>query len=64
MKSKRLGRTRLSVDIPDELHEDIRHCANIRNITITQWVLRACYKRMKEERIIEESKREKDYSSE
>lgn len=51
--TKRPGRKRLAVDIPDMLHEDIKLCAKNRNITITRWILRACYARIKNEGIVE-----------
>ncbi len=50
---KRLGRKRLSIDIPEELHEDIKLCAKTRNITMTRWILRACYARLKNEGVME-----------
>jgi hypothetical protein len=47
MTWKRIGRKRLSVDIPNELHAHIQKYAAMRGITITKWVLRACYTRKK-----------------
>ena len=52
--AKRLGRKRLSVDIPDNMHEEIKRRTKIRNITITRWILRACYARLKTENISRE----------
>ena len=45
----REGRKRLSVDIPIELFTIIKENAKKRNITITKWILRACYIRIKSE---------------
>lgn len=39
--SKRLGRKRLSVDIPYKLHESLQIVATSRNITLTKYVIRA-----------------------
>lgn len=39
--SKRLGRKRLSVDIPVRIHESLCIVAKSRNITLTKYVLRA-----------------------
>ena len=50
MTWKRIGRKRLSVDIPNELHAHIKESSALRGITITKWVLRACYTRKKLER--------------
>lgn len=52
--SNRPGRKRLAIDIPKELHEDIKFSANLRNITMTRWILRACYARIRDERILED----------
>lgn len=51
--SKRVGRKRLAIDIPEEIHNDIKMCANARNITMTRWILRACLTRLKGEGIME-----------
>ena len=50
---KRVGRKRLAIDIPEELHGDIKLCAKVRNITMTRWILRACYARLKNEGVME-----------
>lgn len=47
----REGRKRLAVDIPVELFTVIKENAKKRNITITKWILRACYARIKQENI-------------
>ena len=39
----RKHRKRLSMDIPTELHDLIKELARERGITITRWVMRACY---------------------
>lgn len=54
MSSKRPGRIRLAVDVPVEVHSHIKYCARNRNITMTRWILRALYARLKDEKIIEE----------
>lgn len=46
-------RKRLSVDLPDQLHKDIKESADIRGITITMWVLRACNARIRSERLLQ-----------
>lgn len=46
----REGRKRLSVDIPIDLFNVIKENARARNITITKWILRALYTRIKGER--------------
>jgi len=43
----REGRKRLSVDIPIEMFAIIKENAKKRNITITKWILRACFARIK-----------------
>jgi hypothetical protein len=53
-KYKRLGRKRLAIDIPEQIHQDMKYCAKIRNITLTRWVLRACYFKLKQERMLED----------
>ncbi len=58
--SKRLGRKRLAIDIPEELHEDIKLCAKTRNITMTRWILRACYARIKNEGVMENKFQQKE----
>lgn len=58
---KRTGRKRLAIDIPDQIHKDIKLCADVRNITMTRWVLRACYQKLKQERILEETKDNNEY---
>jgi len=50
---KRSGRKRLAIDIPESLHDDIKLCAKTRNITMTKWILRACYARIKNEGVME-----------
>jgi len=49
MNWKRKGRKRLAIDIPEELHEAIKIYAARRNITMTKWILRACFARQREE---------------
>lgn len=49
----RPGRKRLAVDIPLDMHSEIGFCAKERNITITKWILRACYARLKQEKALE-----------
>lgn len=39
--SKRLGRKRLSVDIPKNLHDSLMLLTQHRNITLTKYVIRA-----------------------
>jgi hypothetical protein len=51
---KRANRKRLSVDVPEDLFKAIKFSAQLRNITITRWVLRACFARIKDEQIIED----------
>jgi uncharacterized protein (DUF1778 family) len=36
----RQGRKRLSMDVPNNLHDELKKAAKIRNITITRYVLR------------------------
>jgi hypothetical protein len=48
--NNRPGRKRLSVDLPQELHDCIKESAKKRNISITMWILRAAYARLKSER--------------
>lgn len=55
MKYKRPGRKRLSVDVPDDLFEAIQFLSKLRNITITRWVLRALYARLKIDRALEDT---------
>lgn len=50
----RPNRKRMYIEVPDQLYEDIKFCAKTRNITITRWVLRACYVKLQDERIIQE----------
>jgi predicted HicB family RNase H-like nuclease len=38
---KRIGRKRLSVDIPIRLHESLTIVAKSRNITLTKYIIRA-----------------------
>lgn len=52
----RLGRKRLAIDIPEKMHKDIKLCAKIRNITMTKWIIRALYARLKNEGIMEKPK--------
>lgn len=40
-KWKRMGRVRLSIDIPEELHQALKFAASRRNCTITMYVIRA-----------------------
>lgn len=58
--TKRLGRKRLAIDIPEELHGDIKLCAKVRNITMTKWILRACYTRIKNEGVMESKLNQKE----
>lgn len=48
---RRPGRKRLAMDLPEWMHEEIKIRAKIRNISITEWILRACYARKKSEGI-------------
>jgi hypothetical protein len=50
----RPGRKRLAVDIPLHIHKKIEEYAKKRNITITTWVLRACYTRLQRESVVDE----------
>jgi hypothetical protein len=52
--ANRPGRKRINIDIPEEIYDDIKFCARLRNITMTKWILRACYARLHEERALEE----------
>jgi predicted HicB family RNase H-like nuclease len=56
--SKRAGRKRLSVDMPEELHRAIQWSAHMRKITITRWIIRAAYARIKKERLFESASKE------
>lgn len=58
--NKRPGRKRLAIDIPEELHGDIKLCAKTRNITMTKWILRACYARIKNEGAVEDKFKSKE----
>lgn len=62
--SKRPGRNRLAIDIPEELHKDIKYSAKVRNITMTRWIIRACYARIRDERILEDKFKNKDLREE
>jgi hypothetical protein len=46
----RLGRKRLSVDVPIKIHQQIKALSIRRNITITRWVLRAIYDKIVKEK--------------
>lgn len=50
----RPGRKRLSVDMPIQLHEAIKFSAQVRGITITKWILRAAFARIKQEKILKD----------
>lgn len=53
--SKRIGRKRLAVDIPEVLHAKIAQQARQRNITITKWIVRATWARIRwEEQFLQE----------
>ena len=60
MSSKRPGRIRLAVDIPEDMHSKIKFCAKNRNITMTKWIMRACFGKLKEENILDEHGVDKD----
>lgn len=53
MSADRPGRKRLAVDIPDAMHNDLKYVARKRNITITKWILRVVYARLKDEKCLE-----------
>lgn len=48
-KEQRLGRKRLSVDLPIELHKEIARLVIDRNCTITKWIIRAIIEKLKRE---------------
>ena len=50
-KSGRLGRKRLSMDLPAELHVELKSRAALRNITITKFVLILVLEQLKKERM-------------
>lgn len=51
--SKRPGRKRISLDIPDELYEEIERQVKKRNCTLTKWILVALIQRIREEKYYE-----------
>lgn len=44
---KRMGRKRLSIDIPEKIHTEIKKLAAIHNCTMTRWILRAIINQLK-----------------
>lgn len=53
--AKRQGRKRLAIDIPESMHDDIKYCAEVRNITITRWVMRTLFAKLKTEKVLEDN---------
>lgn len=53
VSSKRPGRKRISLDIPDELYEEVEKQIKKRNCTITRWILGALIQRIREEKYYE-----------
>lgn len=44
---RRKGRKRLAMDIDENLHQKVKEFAKMRNITVTLWVTRAIYQKVK-----------------
>ena len=51
----RIGRKRISLDIPTSLHDMVLHACDINNCTITMYVIRSLRDRIKREGIENES---------
>jgi len=52
-RTGRPGRKRLSVDLPEAIHDEVTRLANKRHITLTKFVLRVLLKQIKEEETYE-----------
>jgi len=51
--SSREGRKRLSMDIPDEIYDEMKKRTEKRNCTITKWILAAIVQKLREEKYYE-----------
>lgn len=49
-KNKRVGRVRISMDIPESLHTEIKIRASAHKITLTAYVMRALFAIIRDEK--------------